>query len=314
MNKRKLGINGPELTEIGLGAWAIGGPWQWGWGPSDDNESINTIHAALDAGINWIDTAASYGLGHSEEIVGKALKGKRDQIFIATKCGIAWNNKNKIRHDLTPLNIRRELEASLSRLQTDVIDLYQFHWPDPKTKIYNSWREVVKLKEEGKIHWIGVSNFDVPLLQKCEKIHHVDSLQPPYNMLNRDVESEILPYCQKNGIGVVPYSPMNSGLLSGKFDINKLAPDDWRRKSPKFMEPQLAGNLALVEKLRGIALKYDKTVGQLAVAWVLKHPAVTSAIVGARRVEQVQQNILAADWKIEQDDLKEIENLLAQKN
>ncbi len=310
MYTRKLGKNGPEITIIGLGAWAIGGPWVFGWGEQDDQQSIETIHKSLDSGINWIDTAAVYGLGHSEKIVGQALKGKRDKVFLATKCGLVWNNKGKVRNNLKPDSIRTELENSLKRLGTDYVDLYQFHWPDPSTNVEDSWNEMIKLKEEGKARYVGVSNFDVPLLEKCEAMYHVDSLQPPYSMLNRDVEKEILPYCEKHGIGVIPYSPMQSGLLTGKFDKSRLAPDDWRHKSPYFQEPNLSRNLEFVESLKPIAEKYGKTVGHLAIAWVLKHSAVTSAIVGARRPEQATENVLAADLHLNQDDLIEIEQEL----
>ncbi len=242
--------------------------------------------------------------------MSKALKGKRNQVYLATKCGLVPKKKGKGPNDLSPESIRSEVEDSLQRLQMDVIDLYQFHWPDPKTPVEDSWAEMIRLQEEGKVRWIGVSNFDVSLLKRCEALRHVDSMQPPYNMLNRKVEKEILAYCKENGIGVVAYSPMASGLLSGSFDIEKVANDDWRRKSRDFQDPQLAKNLDLVEKLRPIAVKYGKTVGQLAVAWVLNHPAVTSAIVGARRVMQVEENIGGSGWKIEKEDLVTIGNLL----
>lgn len=310
MEKRKLGKNGPELTTVGLGAWAIGGPWAWGWGKQDDEKSIAAIRKSIDMGINWIDTAAVYGLGHSEEIVARALAGYQDKLFVATKCGLAWNEKNKVRRDLTPKNIRREIEASLRRLNRDFIDLYQFHWPDSSTPVEKSWEEMIKLKEEGKVRYVGVSNFDVPLMERCLSIHHIDSLQPPYSMLAREVEKDILPFCQKNGIGVVGYSPMHSGLLTGKFDVERLQPDDWRLKSSDFKGERLHRNLDFVDALRPIADKYQKTVGQIAVAWVLNNSAVTAAIVGARNANQAEENIGGADLKIEDTDLEKINSLL----
>ncbi len=309
MQKRKLGSAGPDLTEIGLGAWAIGGPWAWGWGQSDDEESVRTIHKAIDLGINWIDTAAAYGLGHSEEIVGQAIKGIRDKVFVATKCGLAWNSKKQFRNDLSVQNIRNEVEASLKRLQVETIDLYQFHWPDPKVLVEKSWEVMVKLKKEGKIRWLGVSNFTVELLARCEKIHHIDSLQPQYSLFRRGIEKDVLPWCLENGVGVVCYSPMFSGMLTGSFDVTKLANDDWRRKNVEYREPKLSENIQRVEKLRPIAEKYSKTIGQLAVAWVLKHPAVTSAIVGARRATQVEENTGSVGFSIDPEDIKTIEEL-----
>jgi len=310
MQKRKLGKKGPELTIIGFGAWAIGGAWLYGWGEQDDYTSVKTIRKGLDLGINWIDTAAVYGLGHSEEVVARAIEGHRDNVFIATKCGLVWNSKGKTKFNSNPESIRSQVEESLKRLKTDYIDLYQIHWPDPKTPIEKSWEIMNSLKKEGKVRYIGVSNFDVPLMKKCERISHIDSLQPPYNMLTRDVESEILPFCEKNGIGVIAYSPMLSGLLTGKFNISKVAKDDWRNYGEQFKEPNLTKNLNFVDSLKPIAKKYNKTVGQLAIAWVLKHSAITSAIVGARHPDQITENVLAADFKIDNEDILKIEELL----
>ncbi len=312
MKTRKLGAAGPEVTEIGLGTWAIGGSWQFGWGPSDDVESIKTIQRAIDLGINWIDTAAAYGLGHSEEIVGKAVKDRRQNIYLATKCGLRWNEKGKIHNNLSPDSIRKEAEDSLKRLQTDVIDLYQIHWPDPSSSLEKAWQTMSTLQKEGKVRWIGVSNFNVKQMETCEAIAHIDSLQPPYNILEPDAEKDLFPYCQKKNIGVVAYSPMASGLLTGSFEKSKLAKDDWRQRDPRFQEPRLSRVLSLVDELRTIAQKYGKTVAQLAIAWVLRHPAVTSAIVGARRVDQVEQNVGGTGWTLEQEDISRIDELLSE--
>jgi len=310
MKTRKLGNSELELTTMGLGTWAIGGPWQYGWGPQDDNESIAAIHRALDLGVNWIDTAAVYGAGHSEEVVGRALKGHvREQVFVATKCGRIPQPDGPPKGDLRPVSIRAELEASLRRLGTEYIDLYQFHWPDNETgtPIEESWSEMARLQDEGKVRWVGVSNFDVPLLERCESIRHVDSLQPPYSLLRREVEAETLPWCLRNGTGVVCYSPMQAGLLTGSFDVTRLAEDDWRRRNPLFQEPALSRHLALVERLRPIAERRGQTVGQLAISWVLAHPAVTSAIVGARRPAQVEENVQAMGRPLSPSELSEIE-------
>ncbi len=314
MKKRKLGARGPELSVIGFGAWAIGGQWRWGWGATDEAEAVRAIQRALNLGVNWIDTAPVYGLGRSEEIVGKAIQGRRDEVIVATKCGLRWNEAGEIRHDISPSSIRAEVEDSLRRLRIDVIDLYQIHWPNPNQSEINAWAELLKLKKEGKVRRIGVSNFDVKLMRQCEKAGHVDSLQPPYNFFQREIETNILPYCREHGVGVVVYSPMYSGLLSGRFDRSRLAADDWRTGHPMFNEPKLSHNLQLVDSLRPIAEKYGQPVGGLAVAWTLRHAAVTSAIVGARSTRQVEENVKAADCTIDDQDVQEIEALLQQYN
>jgi aryl-alcohol dehydrogenase-like predicted oxidoreductase len=307
MKLKQLGKDGPWLSEIGLGTWAIGGPWEWGWGPQNDQESIESIQRALDQGINWIDTAAVYGLGHAEEIIAKALKGKREKVFIATKCGLVWDAQGKVSNNNQPESIRKEVEASLSRLQTDYIDLYQIHWPDPNTPIENSWKVFIRLKEEGKIRFLGVSNFGADLLAKCEAKSHVNSLQPPYSLLDRHIEKDILPWCQKHGTGVVAYSPLQSGILTGKFDKSKLAKDDWRRRGKYFKEPWLSKNLQFAEELKSIAERYDKSLIHLAIAWILMNPAVSCAIVGTRRAGQVDEMIGGRGWKLKKEDLEEIE-------
>jgi aryl-alcohol dehydrogenase-like predicted oxidoreductase len=312
MNKRQLGKDGPMLSEIGLGAWAIGGAWEWGWGPQQDKDSIATIQKALELGINWIDTAPVYGLGHSEKIVSQAIERKRHEVFIATKCGLVWNELGKVRNNNRPDSIPQQAEDSLRRLNTDHIDLYQIHWPDSRTPVDESWEAMVKLKEQGKVRFIGVSNFEVNLLDKCQKIAHVNSLQPPYSLLDRRAEDKLLAWCRKNRVGVVAYSPLQSGLLTGKFDKTRLTSDDWRHKSAEFKEPQLHKNLQFVEKLRPIADKYNKTITQLAIAWVLAHPAMSSAIVGARRPEQVEEIVGGSGWAIEDNDLQLIENFSAE--
>jgi aryl-alcohol dehydrogenase-like predicted oxidoreductase len=311
MKTRQLGTNGPHLTEIGFGAWAIGGPWEYGWGASDDNASIEAIHRSLDLGINWIDTAAVYGLGHSEEVVAKAIKGKRDRVFIATKCSQVWDDRGRVRTHLEPGSMRKELEASLRRLGTDHIDLYQIHWPDPKTPAEVSWQQMVDFRNEGKVRYIGVSNYGVDLLERCEAIAHVQSIQPIYNMLERWIEPEVIPWCKAHGTGIVAYSPMQSGLLTGTFDKSKLPADDWRiTHSEKFREPKFSRGLRLVESLRPMAERYKKSVGQLAINWVLRNDAVTSAIVGARTPHQVEQNCGATGWNISDADMQHIASFL----
>lgn len=315
METRKLGKNGPQITTIGLGSWAIGGSGtSFSWGEQDDSDSIKAIHAALDSGVNWIDTAAVYGFGHSEEVVGKAVQGRRDGVLLFTKCGNvkADNSRDAVR-DLSPASIRQECEDSLRRLGTDHIDLYQFHWPDNRTgtPIEESWATMRELVKEGKVRYAGVSNFDPDLIKRCLSVGPVDSLQPPYSLLRRDYQTDgTLDFCRENGIGVIVYSPMQAGLLTGKFDISKLAEDDWRRRNRMFTEPQLSRNLAFIELIRPIAERHGKTIGQLAIAWVLMNPAITGAIVGARNPEQAAENAGAADWRLTDAEMAEIKQAI----
>jgi aryl-alcohol dehydrogenase-like predicted oxidoreductase len=314
MQQRKLGYTDISLTAIGFGAWAVGGPWDFGWGTQDDDESLATIRQAIDLGINWIDTAPAYGLGHSEEIVGRALKGRHDQVLVATKCGLVWNDPSELRcfNRLKAWSVRREAEDSLRRLGRDVIDLYFIHWPKPDGDVEEAWTEIARLVEEGKVRYAGGSNFSVGQLRRAQAIHPVAALQPPYNILDQGVEAELLAFCAANDIGVVAYSPMAHGLLTGKFTRQRIAAlpaDDMRHKKELFREPDLTANLALIEGLRPIAARHGRSVGQLAVAWVLRRPELTSAIVGARRPEQVAQIAPASDWALDEATLAEIEAL-----
>jgi len=316
MKTRVLGNSDMALSAIGLGAWAIGGGgWAFGWGPQDDAASVAAIHEALDLGVNWIDTAAVYGLGHSETIVARALAahpGPRPYVF--TKCGLRWDTQGRIRRDLSPASIREECEASLRRLRMEVIDLYQIHWPsDGAGEIEAAWGALADLQQAGKVRWIGVSNFDAGQMRRALAIAPVTSLQPPYSMIRRDIEAEVLPLCQRQGIGVIAYSPMASGLLTGTMTRERLAglpADDWRRGEPMFQEPALSRHLAVVERLRPIAARHGCSPGEVAVAWVLRHPAVTAAIVGVRSAEQVRGVAGAATLELEPTDLAEIEAAL----
>jgi aryl-alcohol dehydrogenase-like predicted oxidoreductase len=314
---RQLGNSDFQITTIGFGAWAIGGGnWEFGWGPQDDQESIAAIHRALDMGINWIDTAAAYGLGHSEEVVAQALRGVSNRPYVFTKCSIVWGKERLTSHNLKAESLRREVEDSLRRLQVDVIDLYQIHWPDPDPDIEEGWRTLAELKAQGKVRYIGVSNFSVEQMERIAPIAPITSLQPPYSLLDRKIEPDILPYCQAHNIGVIVYSPMASGLLSGAMTRERIAnfpQDDWRRNNDWFKEPQLTRNLELVEVLRRIGQRYGVTPGTVAVAWTLRHPAVTAAIVGARRPGQVVDIVPAADLKLSQDDVAEIEQFMRAK-
>lgn len=316
MQTRQLGYSDLQLTTVGLGTWAIGGGgWMYGWGPQDDTDSIAAIHRALDLGINWIDTAAVYGAGHSEEMVGRAIAGRRHEVIVATKCGLLLEpGQMQPLARLKADSVRREVEASLRRLQVDEIDLYQIHWPNPDEDIEEGWGAVAELIREGKIRYGGVSNFSVAQLKRVQPIHPVVSLQPPYSMLLRGVEDELLAYCAANNIGVIAYSPMQAGLLTGKFTRERLATrpdDDWRPRSEHFQEPQLSLNLELVEKLRPIAERHGRNVAQLAIAWVLRRPEITAAIVGARHPAQIEETAPAGNWQLTAAELAGIENLLA---
>ena len=317
MKTRKLGWTDLNISTIGLGTWAIGGgEWKFSWGPQDDRDSISTIHRAIDLGINWIDTAAVYGLGHSEEIVGKAIRGLRDKPIIATKCERVWDKDGNIFGRLKKESVRAEADASLERLRIEVIDLYQIHWPEPDEDIEEAWETIGDLIKEGKVRYGGVSNFSLEQLKRVQAIRPVASLQPPYSMLERNLEKEFLDYCSANNIGVITYSPMQKGLLTGKFTrerVESLPIDDHRRRDPRFQEPELSANLELVEDLRSIAEKRGKTVAQLAIAWVLRRPEVTAALVGARRPSQIEETVAAGDWQIHKDDIEAIEALLVKR-
>jgi len=316
MQMRKLGYTDLKLTTVGLGTWAIGGPWQFGWGPQDDDEAIAAILASLETGINWIDTAPAYGLGHSEELVGKALKQTSKKPIIATKCSLLWNDKKEKVSCLKAQSVRQECLDSLERLGIETIDLYQIHWPEPDEDLEQAWEEMARLAEEGKIRYLGASNFSIEQIERTRKIHPIASLQPPYSMLHRQVEDELLACCAQNDIGVVAYSPMQRGLLTGKFSPERLASlplDDHRRANADFHEPRFTATLELVEKLRPIAERNGKTLAQLSISWVLRRPEVTAAIVGARKPEQILETAPASDWDLNEEDIEQIEQLLAER-
>jgi len=313
---RTLGNSDLQLTAIGFGAWAIGGSnWEFSWGPQDDNESVSAIHRALDLGVNWIDTAAIYGLGHSEEVVGRAIgsrSGPKPLIF--TKCSMRWHADRSIYRSLKANSVAEELEGSLRRLGVETIDLYQIHWPDPVDQLEEGWEALARLREQGKIRWIGVSNFSVEQMKRAQKIAPITSLQPPYSMLRRAIEAEILPFAQASGIGVISYSPMLSGLLAGTMTSERIAAfpaEDWRRKNIEFHEPRLSRNLRLVELLREIGSGHSVSPGVVAVAWTLHHPAVTAAIVGGRSDSQVEGLVPALTFRLGEDEYKRINAFLA---
>jgi aryl-alcohol dehydrogenase-like predicted oxidoreductase len=311
MRTKQLGNSDLFLTPIGFGAWAIGGSgWEFAWGDQDDQDSIAAIHEALDAGINWIDTAAVYGLGHSEEVVARALEGVRDRPYVFTKCSMVWDERREIGHSLKADSIRRECEASLRRLRVDAIDLYQIHWPMPNEDIEEGWATMAKLKEEGKVRNIGVSNFNVAQMKRAQAIAPIASLQPRYSLIHREIEAEILPFAARENIGVIVYSPMASGLLTGAMTRERAAslPDsDWRSRDVEFQDPRLSRNLALVERLREVGHRQGRPPGQVAIAWALRNPAVTGAIVGARNAKQVEGNAGAAELYLADEEMAEIE-------
>ena len=314
MQTRQLGNSDLQITPIGVGAWAMGGgDWAFSWGRQEDKNSIDAIHAALDAGINWIDTAAIYGHGHSEEVVGKAIIGRGTRPYIFTKCGIVWNEQRQISRSLKADSIRREVEASLRRLRLDVIDLYQIHWPDPEPEIEEGWQTLAQLKKEGKVRNIGVSNFNAAQMKRAQKIAPITSLQPPYNIVTSDIETEVLPFCREHNIGVIVYSPMKSGLLTGKMTrerIAKLPPDDFRPRTVSFKEPLLTRNLGLVDVLRAIGDRHGHTPGEVAIAWTLRAPVVTGAIVGMRSAQQAKEIVRSAEFRLSNNEVLEIESYL----
>jgi aryl-alcohol dehydrogenase-like predicted oxidoreductase len=315
MDIRQLGTSDLHITPIGFGAWAIGGGgWEFAWGAQDDSDSIAAIHEALDAGINWIDTAAVYGLGHSEEVVARALEGIHDRPYVFTKCSMVWDERGQIGHSLKADSIRRECEVSLRRLRVETIDLYQVHWPNPDEDIEEGWATLAALKEEGKVRHIGVSNFDVAQMKRAQAIAPITSLQPRYSLLHREIEDEILPFVAWENTGVIAYSPMASGLLTGALTPERIAAlpaDDWRKGHADFREPRLSRNLKLVKLLRAIAKQHGCSPGEVAIAWVLRHPVVTGAIVGARRPHQVRGITGAAEIRLSAHEIGEIEAFFA---
>jgi aryl-alcohol dehydrogenase-like predicted oxidoreductase len=312
METKKLGNSDLDLTPIGFGAWAIGGgDWAHGWGPQDDNDSIAAIHKALDLGINWIDTAAVYGLGHSEEVVARALKTTSHKPYIFTKCAMRWNDKGEIYNSLK--EIRREVEDSLRRLQVETIDLYQIHWPNPDSEIEEGWSTMADLQREGKVRWIGVSNFSVSQMERALKIAPITSNQPPYSMLNRTAEPEILPFTLQNGIGTINYAPMHSGLLTGAMSKERVAAfpeNDFRRRAKNYQEPLLSRNLAVADLLKTIGARHGVAAGVIAIAWTLHNPAITAAIVGGRNAKQVEGVIPAMDFHLSEAEYAEINAFL----
>lgn len=308
MKISQLGISNMWLTSIGFGAWAVGGDnWAYSWGPQDDDASLAAIHKAIDLGVNWIDTAPIYGLGHSEEIVGKAVRESSVKPFIFTKCGMVWNEEREIKRTL--LEIRQEVEGSLRRLQVEAIDLYQIHWPIEDQDIEEGWTAMAELRREGKVRHIGVSNFSIAQMERCMEIAPIASLQPPYSMINRSVEAEILPFCLEHDIGVINYSPQHSGLLTGAMTQERVAnlpSDDFRRNARNYQEPLLSRNLAIADLLKQIGTRHDVSAGVVAIAWTLSNSAITGAIVGGRSPEQVEGTWPAAKFRLSKEEFEEI--------
>ena len=315
MQTKRLGNSDMELTPVGVGAWAMGGAgWAFAWGPQDDDESIAAIQYALDHGVNWIDTAAVYGLGHSEEVVAKAIAGRSPKPYVFTKCERTWNEKGEIKGVLKADSIKKECEASLRRLKTDTIDLYQIHWPDPSEDVEEAWGTLNDLKKQGKVRWIGVSNFNVSHLEHCLPIGPVTSLQPPYSAISPEVETDILPFCLKHNIGVIVYSPMKSGLLTGtmtKDRVEKFPEDDFRKRALNFQEPHLSRNLALADLMKQIGARHGRSAGEVAIAWTLWNPAVTGAIVGMRSAEQAKGVLGAMDFRLSAEEIDQIQRFRA---
>ena len=310
LQTKRLGNSDLIITPLGIGAWAIGGGgWAFGWGPQDDNESIGAIRAAVEGGFNWVDTAAVYGLGHSEEVVARALEGLSPRPYIFTKCARIWDENRQIGKSLKRDSVRRECEASLRRLKVDVIDLYQMHWPEPDEDVEEGWETMARLKDEGKVRWIGVSNFSASQLERAQKIAPITSLQPPYSIVQPEVEETVLPFCQAHNIGVIAYAPMKSGLLTGKMTRERLASmpeEDFRRRNPFFQDPILGRALGVVEVLKGIGSRHGRTPGEVAIAWALRHPAMTGAIVGLRNAGQLEGVIGAAEFRLNAGEIDEI--------
>jgi len=313
MQTRRLANSDLMITPVGYGSWAIGGSgWDYTWGPQNDDDSVAAIRRSLELGVNWIDTAAVYGLGHSEEVVARALDGwKGQRPYVFTKCGLIWDAQGHLSRRLFAESVRRECEDSLRRLRSDVIDLYQVHWPpEIDSELEEGWAALAALRKEGKVRWIGVSNFDVPQMKRAQAVADITSLQPPYSLIRREIEAEVLPHCMHQGIGVIVYAPMASGLLTGAMTTERAAAlpaDDWRKHSPEFNEPLLSRNLALVQRLRAVGRRLGRTPGEVAIAWTLRNPAVTGAIVGARNAKQAEGVMRAAELRLSNEDVVEIE-------